>query len=701
MVVFFVGLRSSGDARLFAGAGSVDVVQYRLHDLEKATDYFSDANRLGEGGFGEVYKGWIDKEIVAIKLLHGSSHKLLEDIAKEVSLLSSLNNNNLVKLLGFCSEAGRYLLVYEYIANGDLRGCLVDNKKRKTLNWEKRFKIIEGIARGLFYLHHNSENVIIHRDLKPENILLDEYYTPKIADFGLSRGFETEKTHESTRKLAGTIGYFAPELWFQWQYSTKSDVYSYGLLVLELLAGCTIPRYAQANQKTLSHVMWKQWKEKRPLTEVIDSSLQEDSALEEIARCFVIGLLCVQDDSKKRPDMELVLHMLCGDISLPTPSFPGFFQEYTKRHDPHSPIEFQPTENSRSEDPNIYFEYQPTEQRSSSDNARPEYSRSSELQPSSVKEYSLKDLKIVTDNFYRTLWGNRNAYIKYMGLLDGQTVAVGEYSPKDACRRCLLTSTVSLERKRKYIFFAEAKKIIKMSILPLPTHPNILNMLGYCSEVEEKVFIMYSYPENGLLSDYLFNRDLITPQESEWRTRVKIINGVANGISYLHHGLQEQYIIHRDLEPSNIFLDDSWNAKLKWVPFSTVVPMDEESFIAYRLIRTPGYTAPEALIYGRLSRKSDVYSYGMILLEILSRIRAVDIWKSYLELKDWMYWDSNKMLELLDPHLQNQCPEEEALRYIQIALLCIQDEPEMRPSMQQVLDMLNSDDSLFLILLSG
>ncbi|KAJ1691660.1 hypothetical protein LUZ63_015815 [Rhynchospora breviuscula] len=324
--------RSNGDARLVAGAGSVTIIQYRLRDLEKATDYFSDGNRIGKGGFGEVYKGRIDGEIVAIKLLYGSSVKLLEDIGKEVSLLSSLNNNNLVKLLGFCSEAGRYLLVYEYISNGDLRGCLVDDKKRETLNWDKRFKIIEGIAGGLSYLHHNSKNVVIHRDLKPENILLDKQYTPKIADFGLSRVFDSGKTHKSTRKIAGTLGYFAPELWFQWQYSTSSDVYSYGLLVLEILAGCTIPRYAQANQETLSHSMWKQWKDKKPLAEFIDPFLYKNCSMDQVSRCYVIGLLCVQHDPKRRPRLEHVLQMLhSNNIDLPTPSFPGFLQETEPR----------------------------------------------------------------------------------------------------------------------------------------------------------------------------------------------------------------------------------------------------------------------------------------------------------------------------------------------------------------------------------
>ncbi|KAJ4782727.1 cysteine-rich RECEPTOR-like kinase [Rhynchospora pubera] len=678
--------RSNGDARLCAGAGSVDIVQYRLRDLEKATDYFSDGNRIGKGGFGEVYKGRIGGEIVAIKLLHGSSVKLLEDIAKEVSLLFSLNNKNIVKLLGFCSEAGRYLLVYEYISNGDLRGCLVDDKKRETLNWDKRFKIIEGIAGGLCYLHHNSENVVIHRDLKPENILLDKQYTPKIADFGLSRVFETVKTHKSTRKIAGTLGYFAPELWLLWQYSTSSDVYSYGLLVLEILAGCTIPRYAQANQEILSHAMWKHWKDKKPIAEVIDSSIQKNSAMDQIARCCVIGLLCVQHDSKRRPNMEHVLQMLRNNnIDLPTPYFPGFFQEYARPPDSRGHMEIQSIEYDRPEDSNTSVEYQPTE-------IFFKDARTSGLQPSSVKEYSLEDLEIGTDNFSYKI-GDQYDIINYKGLLDGQTVILVKYSHQDDCRLFLSGPTaVSIERKRKFKIFNIKKRIIKRNFLPFPRHPNMVNILGYCSEVEDKVFVIYDYPKNGNLYDYLFGRDLIRSQQSEWRTRVKIIKGLANGISCLHHGFQENYLIHRNLTPSNIFLDDYWNAKLIYEPKSLDDDIISTSCVAF------GYIAPETMT-GRIGRKADVYSYGVNLLQILSGKVAVDCSAGcsddkFLVVVARMHWKQNNMLELLDPRLKNNCPEEEALRYFQIALLCIQYEPEMRPSMQQVSQMLNSDDPL-------
>ncbi|KAJ4814751.1 cysteine-rich RECEPTOR-like kinase [Rhynchospora pubera] len=623
-----------------------------------------------QGGFGVVYKGLIDGETVAIKHLNGSSVKLLEDIAKEVSLLSSLNNNNLVKLLGFCSEAGRYVLVYEYISNGDLRGSLVDNKRREILSWEKRFKIIKGIAGGLSYLHHNSGNVVIHRDLKPENILLDEHCNPKIADFGLSRAFETEKTHITTKKLAGTLGYFAPELWFQWQYSTRSDVYSYGLLVLEMLAGFTIPQYAKANQETFSHVMWKQWKHKRPLAEVIDSSLHENCAMDEIAHCYVIGLLCVQHDPKRRPDMKLVLQMLHNNIDLPTPSFPGFFQECENPQDLSSPSEFEPAKHARPEDASS-SDHRRAEHASSSDQhqppeyARPGYSSSyDELSPSVPKEYSLEDLKIITDNFSCVLFDID--CIKYKGLLNRRTVAVEEYSHYRYLQNLVVT-TVS--KKKKFIFFGTEKTNIKRHILQL-RHPNIINILGYCLEVKGKLFIIYKYPKNGDLQHYLYD-SVFSPEYSEEISDLSWISQSTTNLACV-----------------------SWDAKLCGLSLAIVLDENQEHLNIIPSQEQRRILAPEAANLGVHTVKSDVYNYGAILLQILVNTEGYFHNLIITVYKHWLKKNNKKIMELMDPRLENKYPEAEALRYIQISLLCIQYIPDMRPSMQQVVEMLDNNDPL-------
>ncbi|KAJ4806363.1 cysteine-rich RECEPTOR-like kinase [Rhynchospora pubera] len=372
-------------------AGSVQSFQYPLSRLAKATNNFSDRNKIGSGGSGVVYKGKIDGREVAIKKLHGSSIQRLVDVANEVSLLCSLEHDNLVKLLGFSSEDGQYLLVYEYIPNGDLYSYLSDEGKRTKLNWEMRFNIINGIASGLSYLHHDLMDSIIHRDLKPENVLLDIKYNAKIADFGLSKSFAKNKTHNTTRNGGGTYGYIAPELWNLKRYSSKSDVYNFGLLILEIIAGCTSPAYERRNGgKLLHHEVWRRWKNKEPLIEVIDQSLRNQDQQDLIKHCILIGLHCVQDDFNKRPKMEDVLEMLNNTINvLREPDKPGFFGG---PEDLSNIIEFQSTEATCANS-----EFQRTGHAIPEDN--------------STKLYSIKDLMIATNFFSRFEHGDYHSVI--------------------------------------------------------------------------------------------------------------------------------------------------------------------------------------------------------------------------------------------------------------------------------------------------
>ncbi|CAN1843824.1 Cysteine-rich receptor-like protein kinase 8 [Linum perenne] len=206
--------------------------------LQEATCKFSDENKLGQGGFGVVYKGkMLDGKDVAVKRLLTSSSQGLEELKTEVMLVAKLEHTNLVRLLGFCIQGKEKLLVYEYLPSGSLDHLLFDKRKKSRLNWETRYKIIVGIARGMQYLHEDSRLNIIHRDLKGGNILLDEYMNPKISDFGTARLFSGTQSHIITSRVAGTRGYMAPEYAENGQFSVKSDVYSFGILLLEIVTG--------------------------------------------------------------------------------------------------------------------------------------------------------------------------------------------------------------------------------------------------------------------------------------------------------------------------------------------------------------------------------------------------------------------------------------------------------------------------------
>ncbi|KAG9454222.1 hypothetical protein H6P81_007126 [Aristolochia fimbriata] len=306
---------------------SPESLLFGLGTLRVATNDFSDTNKLGQGGFGPVYKGTLPdgREIAVKRLLTGSSQGMAE-FRNEVDLVAKLQHRNLVRLLGCCAEDQEKLLVYEYVPNSSLDKFLFDATNRAQLDWDTRYRIIVGIARGLLYLHEDSRLRIIHRDLKASNILVDRDMNPKISDFGLARLFGGDETQGNTSRIAGTYGYMSPEYAMQGHYSTKSDVYSFGVLVLETVTGRKNSGFAisEPSLDILSYT-WRHWKEGR-IADMVDQSLGENYQRNEALRCIHLGLLCVQEDPTERPLMSTILLMLSSySITLPVPSRPAYF----------------------------------------------------------------------------------------------------------------------------------------------------------------------------------------------------------------------------------------------------------------------------------------------------------------------------------------------------------------------------------------
>ncbi|XP_019089409.1 PREDICTED: cysteine-rich receptor-like protein kinase 40 [Camelina sativa] len=297
------------------------MLRFDLGMIIIATDDFSSENTLGQGGFGTVYKGTFPngKEVAVKRLTKGSGQGDIE-FKNEVSLLTRLQHRNLVKLLVFCNEGGEEILVYEFVPNASLDNFIFDEEKRSLLTWEVRFKIIEGIARGLLYLHENSHLKIIHRDLKLSNILLDAEMNPKVADFGTARLFDTDETRAETKRIAGTRGYMAPEYLNRGEISAKSDVYSFGVMLLEMISGEKNKSY---EGEGLAAFTWKRWVEGKP--EVIIDPLLIEHPRNEIIKLIKIGLLCVQENAAKRPTMSSVIIWLGSEtILIPLPNAPAF-----------------------------------------------------------------------------------------------------------------------------------------------------------------------------------------------------------------------------------------------------------------------------------------------------------------------------------------------------------------------------------------
>ncbi|KAJ9136270.1 hypothetical protein P3X46_033362 [Hevea brasiliensis] len=304
---------------------SPDLPIFNLRTISAATNNFSPANKLGQGGFGSVYKGRLHNgQEIAVKRLSQSSGQGIEEFKNEVALIARLQHRNLIKLLGCCIHREEQMLIYEYLPNKSLDCFIFDQRQRSFLDWNKRFDIIVGIARGILYLHHDSRLRIIHRDLKTSNILLDADMNPKISDFGMARIFRGDEVQDKTNRVVGTYGYMAPEYVMFGKFSTKSDVFSFGVMLLEIISGKKSNTcYPEDPSLNLIGHVWELWKQERAL-DIVDSCLKEFFPPLEVRRCIQIGLLCVQEEATGRPTMPHVVLMLNGETALPCPKRPAF-----------------------------------------------------------------------------------------------------------------------------------------------------------------------------------------------------------------------------------------------------------------------------------------------------------------------------------------------------------------------------------------
>ncbi|WCJ42975.1 G-type lectin S-receptor-like serine/threonine-protein kinase At1g11330 [Euphorbia peplus] len=313
-----------------------ELALFTLQKLIIATDNFHTKNQLGEGGFGPVYKGeFPDGQEIAVKRLSRASGQGFEEFTNEVVVISKLQHRNLVRLLGCCVEGEEKMLVYEYMPNKSLDAFLFDPRRKQLLDWRKRFCIAQGICRGLLYLHRDSRLRIIHRDLKASNILLDQELNPKISDFGLARIFGGNEDQAKTRRVVGTYGYMSPEYAMKGRFSEKSDVFSLGVLLLEIVSGRKNTSFHDNDEaSSLLGFAWKLWTESNAV-DLKDEILSDPSDEAEIIRCINVGLLCVQDFADDRPNVSTVISMLNSEIvDLPSPNQPAFSERQSDSRSP-------------------------------------------------------------------------------------------------------------------------------------------------------------------------------------------------------------------------------------------------------------------------------------------------------------------------------------------------------------------------------
>ncbi|KAF5473367.1 hypothetical protein F2P56_009983 [Juglans regia] len=303
---------------------SVAPRRFRLKELRKATGNFNPKNKLGRGGFGTVYKGFLENKEVAVKRVSKDSTQGKQEFIAEVTTIGNLHHKNLVKLIGWCYEKRDFLLVYEFMPNGSLDKFIFDyeqlgNEESPTLGWEKRRIIVYGVAEALDYLHNGCEKRVLHRDIKASNIMLDSDFNAKLGDFGLARIVQQRgKDHHTTKEIAGTPGYMAPETFLIGRATVETDIYAFGVLVLEVICGRKPGNQNEDNDYNngIVYWLWELYRRERIL-DAVDSRLAGEFDEQGMVRMLVLGIACCHPNPHHRPSMKTVLQVLTGEAPLP------------------------------------------------------------------------------------------------------------------------------------------------------------------------------------------------------------------------------------------------------------------------------------------------------------------------------------------------------------------------------------------------
>ncbi|KAI3510093.1 hypothetical protein L1887_25620 [Cichorium endivia] len=617
---------------------------FSYRDLRDATNDFSTANKIGEGGFGPVYKGTLDDgRVIAVKQLSISSHQGKSQFVAEIAIISAVQHRNLVKLYGSCIDGERRLLVYEYLENKSLDQALFGSNKL-SLTWSTRFEICLGLARGLSYLHEESRIRIIHRDVKSSNVLLDSDLKPKISDFGLAKLYEDNQTHMSTR-VAGTLGYMAPEYAMRGHLTEKADVFAFGVVALEIISGRSNSDSNLEDEKIyLLDWAWN-LREANLEMELVDKELSQFDETE-VRRVMRVALLCTQASPTQRPSMSRVVAMILGDIEASVD---------INRPEYLSGFEFDDATTFNSEAP------------TSGSDAKLDTFGGSDVE---LDIFGFGELRDATDDFSpANKLGEGGFGPVYKGTLDdGRVIAVKHLS--------------IASHQGKSQFLAEIATISAVQ------HRNIVKLYGCCVDGEKRLLV-YEYLKNKSLDQALFGSHKLS---LTWSTRLEICIGLARGLSYLHEASCIQ-IIHRDVKSSNVLLDSHFNAKISDFGLATICD-NTKRHMSTTMPGTIGYMAPEYAMRGHLTVKADVFGFGVVALEIISG-RPNSDWnledgRVYLLEWAWNLHEANREMELVDEELSD-FDENEVKRVMRVALSCTQTSQRKRPSMSRVVAMISGD----------
>ncbi|GMH08028.1 hypothetical protein Nepgr_009868 [Nepenthes gracilis] len=694
-------------------------------ELYIGTNGFSEDEVLGSGGFGRVFKAVLpsDGTLVAVKCLAEKGEHFERTFAAELVAVANLRHRNLVRLRGWCVHEDQLLLVYDYMPNLSLDRVLFkrpENPNSAPLDWERRKRIARGLAAALFYLHEQLEAQIIHRDVKTSNVMLDSHYNARLGDFGLARWLEHDLEHHAetssitgmrnhpfrvaeTTRIGGTIGYLPPEsLQKRYAATTKSDVFSFGVVVLEIASGRRAVDLSYPDDKIVLLDWVRRLADEGRLLQAGDARFPDGSyMLSEMELLLHLGLLCTLHDPKSRPDMRWVLGTLSGNVLGKLPALPSFksHPRYISLSSPNNTSTSRSatvtvTDSSATTVASTSTIYITATGRTIFVTADPGDSNTEsarrQLKPlpmvETPREISFKEIVLATNNFSED---HRVAEVDfgtaYHGFLKGR---------RHVMVKRLGIKTCPALRAR---FSTELQNLGRLR------HRNLVQLRGWCTEQGE-MLVIYDFLASRLLSHLLFHqggRNCSTILQ--WHHRYNIIRSLASAILYLHEEWEEQ-VIHRHITSSSIVIDHDENPRLTSFGLAEFLTRNEHGHhIVTDKSRSAqgifGYISPEYLESGEANTAADIYSFGVVVLEVISGQMAVDFRHPEVLLVRRIHkFEVTKrpLLELADQQLDGKYDHQEFLRLAKLGMACTRSDPDLRPSIRQIVSILDGNEYSFI-----
>ncbi|KAH0994188.1 hypothetical protein GBA52_005671 [Prunus armeniaca] len=700
---------------------------FSFSELYIGSNGFSEDGVLGSGGFGKVYRAVLpsDGTVVAVKCLVERGEQFEKTFVAELLAVAHLRHRNLVRLRGWCVHENQLFLVYDYMPNLSLDRILFrrpENIGSAPLNWDRRRNIISGLAAALFYLHEQLETQIIHRDIKTSNVMLDSHYNARLGDFGLARWLEHEleyqtmtpsmKNHQfrlsETTRIGGTIGYLPPESFQKRSVATaKSDVFSFGIVVLEVVSGRRAVDLTCPDDQIILLDWIRRLSDEGKLLQAGDNRIPDGSyKLFDMEHLFHLALLCTLHNPQSRPNMKWVVEALSGNIYGKLPVLPSF-----QCHPLYITLSSPTTTSTNNGSTNTRYTIATTNTTISSISstfvtatgetiyATAEYGGSDVSSSESFRqkkstfpmietprEISYKEIISATNNF---------ADSQRVAELDFGTAYQGFLNNRHhiLVKRLGMKTCPALRAR----FSNELQNLGRLR------HRNLVQLRGWCTEQGE-MLVVYDYLADRLLSHLLFHHDYRFGNSIlQWHHRYSIIKSLASAVLYLHEEWDEQ-VIHRNITSSAVILDPDMNPRLSSFALAEFLTRKEHGHHATsntsRSVRGIfGYMSPEYMESGEATPMADIYSFGVVMLEIISGQMAVDFRRpEVLLVKRVHEFEARKrpLEELADIRLNGAYNHKEMMRLIKLGIGCTRSNPQLRPNMRQIVRILDGNDKCFM-----